>query len=340
MNKQEALELLRRGESEIWNQYRKDHPNWIPDLEGEDLTHITLAPPDQDPFDLTNANLTGAKLPNLRRLLPFRSHLDNDLLPSTQVHIEVEGPTYLTGAMINLSTSIAGGTNLSILVDMGARFVFEEDLSRLRTPVGSETSKLESKEVVEVTSILFLAADPTDASRLRLGEEFREIHERLQLAQLRDRFKLELPQLSVRPTDISQALLDAQPKIVHFSGHGTPTGALCFEDNVGKTHLVPPDALAALFEQFAHQVKCVLLNACYTGNQAKAIAEHIKYVIGMDQAIGDKAAIAFAVGFYQALGAGRTIEKAYNLGCVQIGLQGIPEQLTPVLIKKGRLHSK
>jgi hypothetical protein len=57
----------------------------------------------------------------------------------------------------------------------------------------------------------------------------------------------------------------------------------------------------------------------------------------MNQAIGDKAAIAFATGFYQALGAGRTIDDAYKLGCVQIRLQDIPEHLTPVLIKKGQM---
>jgi hypothetical protein len=188
------------------------------------------------------------------------------------------------------------------------------------------------------TAILFLAADPTNASRLRLGEEFREIQEKLKLAKLREKFNLELPQLSVRPADISQALLDVQPQIVHFSGHGTSTGALCFENQTGQIQLVQPDALAALFEQFAKQVKCVLLNACYSDIQAKAIGKHIKYVIGMNQAIGDKAAIAFAIGFYQALGAGRTIEDAYKLGCVQIRLQGIPEHLTPVLIKEGQLQ--
>ena len=188
------------------------------------------------------------------------------------------------------------------------------------------------------TTILFLAADPTNASRLRLGEEFREIQEKLKLAKLRESFNIELPQLSVRPADISQALLDVQPQIVHFSGHGTSAGALCFENQTGQTQLVQPDALAALFEQFANQVNCVLLNACYSETQAKAIGEHIKYVIGMNQAIGDKAAIAFAIGFYQALGAGRPIEDAYKLGCVQIRLQGIPEHLTPVLIKKEQMQ--
>jgi hypothetical protein len=136
--------------------------------------------------------------------------------------------------------------------------------------------------------------------------------------------------------DVSQALLDEQPQIVHFSGHGMATGALCFENQMGETHPIQPDALAALFEQFASQVKCVVLNACYSEIQANAIAEHIDYVVGMNQAIGDKAAIAFAIGFYQALGAGRTIEEAYKLGCVQIRLQGVPEHLTPVLVKKGQ----
>ena len=207
-----------------------------------------------------------------------------------------------------------------------------------QTNRAAEGVKTEDKGLISMISILFLAADPTDASRLRLGQEFREIQEKLKLAKLRDHFRLELPQLSVRPADISQALLDAQPQIVHFSGHGTPTGALCFENQAGQTHLVQPDALAALFEQFANQVNCVLLNACYSEPQAKAIAEHIEYVIGMNQAIGDTAAIAFAIGFYQALGAGRTIEDAYKFGCVQIRLQGIPEHLTPILVKKEQIQ--
>jgi hypothetical protein len=182
-------------------------------------------------------------------------------------------------------------------------------------------------------SILFLSADPTNASRLRLGEETREIQEKLQLSKQRDEFTLH-QRMSIRPMDISQALLNIQPQVVHFSGHGMQDGALCVEDLIGKTHPIPPDALAALFEQFSNQVTCVILNACYSEIQANAIAEHISYVIGMNQAIGDKAAIAFAVGFYQALGAGRPFEDAFKLGCVQIRLQGIPEHLTPILLKR------
>lgn len=181
-------------------------------------------------------------------------------------------------------------------------------------------------------SILFLTADPSDASRLRLGEEFREIQEKLQLSKSRDTFSLDI-RMSVRPTDISQALLDIAPSIVHFSGHGASSGEICLENNVGEMHPIQPDALADLFEHFAAQLNCVVLNACYSVTQAKAIAKHIRYVIGMNQAIDDTASIAFAIGFYQALGAGRTIDEAFKFGCVQIRLQNIPEHLTPVLIK-------
>jgi hypothetical protein len=184
-----------------------------------------------------------------------------------------------------------------------------------------------------MVSILFVAADPSDATRLRLGEESREIQEKLQLAKSRDLFTFD-QRWSVRPEDLTQALIDLRPRIVHFSGHGTSAGALCLEDRQGRTHTVEPDALAALFELVADQVQCVVLNACYSEIQVNAIAIHIPYVIGMSQAIGDKAAIAFAVGFYQALGGGRSIEDAYKFGCVQIRLQGIPEHLTPVLVKK------
>jgi len=224
------------------------------------------------------------------------------------------------------------------------------EINRTEEPIGEEqrvidNSKSPSIEIgstlktdmVEILSILLLAADPTNASRLRIGEEFREIQEKLQLAKLREKFRIE-QRTSIRPTDLSQVLLDLEPQILHFSGHGMESGALCFENQIGQIHPISPDALAALFEQFKDQVKCVLLNACYSEIQAIAISEHIDYVIGMNKAIGDKAAIAFAIGFYQGLGAGRTIEGAYKLGCVQVRLQGIPEHLTPVLVKQGEMQ--
>jgi len=153
------------------------------------------------------------------------------------------------------------------------------------------------------------------------------------MASLRDQFILE-QRLSVRPQDISQGLLDVEPQIVHFSGHGNSAGSLCFEDALGKSHPVSPTALASLFEQFESHVSCVVLNACYSEAQAIEISKHVKYVIGMKHSIRDDAAIAFTTGFYQAIGKGKSVEDAFRLGIVQIQLQNIPNEHLPVLHKK------
>src|SRR5207244_6280863 len=57
-------------------------------------------------------------------------------------------------------------------------------------------------------------------------------------------------------------------------------------------------------------------------------------VVGMNAAISDAAAIEFAVGFYDALGAGKSIEEAFRFGRNAIALKAIPENLTPVLRRK------
>lgn len=54
----------------------------------------------------------------------------------------------------------------------------------------------------------------------------------------------------------------------------------------------------------------------------------------MKKAIGDAAAIEFAVAFYDALGTGETVEFAYTLACTAIKLAGWPESSTPVLKKR------
>jgi hypothetical protein len=61
----------------------------------------------------------------------------------------------------------------------------------------------------------------------------------------------------------------------------------------------------------------------------------------MNQTIGDKAAIKFAVGFYDALGANRSYEDCFEFGCTLVDLQGIPESETPVIkARSGRFQTE
>jgi len=220
----------------------------------------------------------------------------------------------------------------------------------------SASTSESSSAKTAVKTILVLAANPKGTSPLRLGEEVRQIQAGLERSQHRDRFRLE-QRWAVTTKDIRRALLDCQPQIVHFSGHGVgvethdgqpvdarkfspvsttavePEGLL-FEDETGQPKLVSAAAIANLFALFADQVECVVLNACYSVVQADAIAEEIPYVVGMKRAIGDRAAIEFAIAFYDALLAGRDVEFAYKLGCNAIQMEGTPEHSTPELKQK------
>ncbi|MHC5716665.1 MAG: pentapeptide repeat-containing protein, partial [Nostoc sp.] len=184
-----------------------------------------------------------------------------------------------------------------------------------------------------VKTILILASNPKNTSHLRLDEEVRGIDSGLQRAKKRELFDIK-QRWAVRVQDVYQSLLDFKPQIIHFSGHGAGEHGLVLEDDAGNLKLVNTEALAQLFSLFSSTIECVVLNACYSEVQAGAIAKHIPYVIGMNQEIGDKAAIKFATGFYNALGTGESVEFAYKLGCNVIQLDGIPEHLTPVLKKK------
>ena len=181
--------------------------------------------------------------------------------------------------------------------------------------------------------VLFLAANPRNSSELRLGEEVREITEGLKRSRYQANFNL-ISNWAVRSRDFYRHILDVQPYIVHFSGHGTGEDGIILEDDIGEIQLVSTSALESLFKLFASKgLECVLLNACFSEVQAEAISQYIPYVLGMTKGIGDKAAIIFAVAFYDALGAGETIEFAFELACTAIKMVNIPESLTPVMKK-------
>ena len=185
--------------------------------------------------------------------------------------------------------------------------------------------------------VLFLTADPMTESRLHIGKELRYIQEKLQLAKHRDKIRLE-QRHSVRPEDISQAILDISPHVVHFSGHGTAKGELCFEDDDGNTKPLSPDEVEELFRLYSKRIHCVILNSCYSDIQASAIAKHITYVIGMKKQIDDRAAILFSTGFYKALGGGLPIEQAYKVAMMELLWSDLPSGLypSPVFFKNGK----
>jgi hypothetical protein len=198
------------------------------------------------------------------------------------------------------------------------------------------SGKQETQPLATPQTILYLAASPQDRAPLRSDVEMREVQERLRLGNLRDRY-----QLAFRPAarfhDISQALMDVQPHVVHFSGHGDRDGYLAAEDRNGDSALIAPEGLAGLFGRHRSTLRCVVLNACYSVRLAREVAAQIDYVIGMRDGIEDDAAIEFSLGFYIGLFGGAEVPDAFARG--EDHLRSSPDfaqnHLTPVLFPPG-----
>jgi hypothetical protein len=182
--------------------------------------------------------------------------------------------------------------------------------------------------------VLFLAASPPNMPPIRIDEEIREIQQEIRLGRQRDRIQLET-RWAVRPRDISRALLEVEPHVVHFAGHGGGgEESFAAEDEYGNASVVPVGGLVELFEVARENVECVLVNACSTERLARGLSSVIRCVVGMRQPVGDRSAIRFSIGFYQALSAGRPVEDAFRLGRAQMMMAPDSESdpLAPLLL--------
>jgi hypothetical protein len=178
--------------------------------------------------------------------------------------------------------------------------------------------------------VLFLAANPKGTPPLRIDEEQRQIKDSLRRSPHRDRFNVQT-ETAVTIGHIRRALLEYQPEVVHFGGHGAGTNGIVCEDETGQVKLIPTDALADLLRLTGNHIKCVVLNACFAEVQANEVVKHIDYVVGMKYSIGDDAALRFSEGFYDALFSGKTFPECFDLGVNAIDLNAIPEGSTPVI---------
>jgi CHAT domain-containing protein len=179
--------------------------------------------------------------------------------------------------------------------------------------------------------VLFLAANPF--KDLNLDIEVRSINEKIRASEYRDCVQL-IPALAVRPDDLLQLLNEHKPHIVHFSGHGNTSGEIILADNDNQPKVVTAKAMKALMTTLKDNIQLVILNACYSKEQAMAINEVVNCVIGMNSAIDDLAAIIFAASFYRAVGFARSAKEAFDQGIVALALEDFPDATTPELLVK------
>ena len=173
--------------------------------------------------------------------------------------------------------------------------------------------------------ISFLASNPLRSDRLALDEEARTIKDKLRGAKHRDLVSFKT-RWAVRPEDLQQVLLEDQPAVVHFSGHGGETSILLHSQNQDNEAVVAECALTDLIRVLKDSIRVVVLNACYSELQAKTIGQEIDFVVGMSHSIGDEAARVFAGAFYRGLVFGKSIRTAFDLGLNELRLVGLARE--------------
>ncbi|MEM6395891.1 MAG: CHAT domain-containing protein [Bacteroidota bacterium] len=170
--------------------------------------------------------------------------------------------------------------------------------------------------------ILMLTSNPSDTAKLMLDKEYSRIHDELQKSSNYGDYEL-MRQRETTIKHLNEQLLVKKPEIVHFSGHGQAAKAgdivdesdplseaqpsqkagLMFKQIEGhETQVVTGDQLQLLFGEMIEDeeipIQLVMLNACYSQNQAESIAQVVDYVIGTNDEVSDEAAWTFSSGFY------------------------------------------
>jgi hypothetical protein len=156
--------------------------------------------------------------------------------------------------------------------------------------------------------VLLLAADPSRGSAgLRLDHEIRGALNSVRTGRAADALEV-VAELAVTADTMRNALLEHDPQVVHFAGHGAGENGLVLDGGMrlrGKE-------VAALLGSFPG-VRVVVLNACETLPVARALSEVVDYTIALEKKINDDAAVAFTGVFYAALSFGRTVPFAFDL---------------------------
>jgi hypothetical protein len=188
----------------------------------------------------------------------------------------------------------------------------------------------------EKIKILFLAANPTDTvTRLQLDREVSEITEKIRSSSHGDSIEF-ISEWSIKPGVLQGLLFRHKPHILHFSGHGSKEKGIVLEDDSGNSVAVSKPVFTRLMKLAKGNIRIVVLNACYTKEQAEFLKDTIDFTIGMNRPIGDKAAGTFAAYFYQALAFGLSVPDAFESALIQMDMNGTSQADIPELhIRRG-----
>ena len=170
-----------------------------------------------------------------------------------------------------------------------------------------------------------MAAAPDDKIYVNVIKEGTEIQQTLDGQ--RDKFQF-FHSLGITKDHFLDDLERYRPNILHFSGHGTESSSLVFQDG----DELSSEQLEKTFQSLPFKISVVFLNACYSKHQARSISKYVDYIIGMKKAVSDEAAIIFSSKFYKSLLKNINYKEAYTDAIAYLSYYLESESSIPKLI--------
>lgn len=181
----------------------------------------------------------------------------------------------------------------------------------------------DTHQEVDREVVLLLAANPT-TDILSFRYEHSQIAEKLVDRRIRGKIEL-IPHFGISPDRMIDTIMEEQPTIIHFIGHGFKGkpitglggGIVMHSDDFQDREVVSAESLEKIFARLKKNVprlEIVFLSACYSEPQAIAISRNNMYAIGANDELSSKAARKFASGFYYKYGLCGNVKDAIDYG--------------------------
>ncbi len=173
---------------------------------------------------------------------------------------------------------------------------------------GSEMTAKTRKEI-PVRKVAFCEANPLDRNLLS-NVEARELMALFQ--RQADQLKLNL-HLALSLQGFTDAVEAGKPDVIHFSAFANVSG-IYFHDKHDQPVQIDNQVLALHLDSLDFRPECIFFNTFISRDLARELSGQGIFVIGFQDIIDSQAAIAFATGFYTALGYGKDYPEAYLMG--------------------------
>lgn len=181
--------------------------------------------------------------------------------------------------------------------------------------------------------ILFLSANPKGTSKLSLDGECAAVMRELKITPHRAAFDFQT-RWAVTIDDLVRELLELSPSLIHFAGHGSTEGISLVGPD-GETQRLSATALRGLLAACRTPARAVVLNACFSEDQAQVLSELTGCAVGMRGTIPDDTAREFSVALYRALGFGESLYIAYLQALAVLTAKDLHVRAHPRLITRG-----